>query len=231
MYRLLQFLYLNSKYISYSFIVLSAYRKIKRIKKRLTTFDKQDKLFIFFFVVNILIGFFCFCYLENPGLKIVDTYIVHTFFLTYFYILSKKIANMNYFPSIIFFLVCCPSAMFIVFGMINFFNNEDSIFEWINEGELSLLMQLIMKGLNLFFSFLENSNIAECQPPEPIKLPNIPDLPQPHPPVSYTSAVRDGFEHGCMGIGVTTALNFNPRTRIATGIAIGSISFLSHLFF
>jgi hypothetical protein len=34
-----------------------------------------------------------------------------------------------------------------------------------------------------------------------------------------------------MGIGVTTALNFNPRTRIATGIAIGSISFLSHLFF
>ena len=62
-------------------------------------------------------------------------------------------------------------------------------------------------------------------------MPNIPDLPQPHPPVSYTSAVRYGFEHGCMGIGVTTALNFNPRTRIATGIAIGSISFLSHLFF
>ena len=105
MYRLLQFLYLNRKDLSYSFIVLSAYRKIKRIKKRLTTFDKQDKLFIFFFAVNILIGFFCFCYLENPGLKIVDTYIVHTFFLTYFYILSKKIANMNYFPSIIFLVI------------------------------------------------------------------------------------------------------------------------------
>ena len=83
MYRLLQFLYLNRKDLSYSFIVLSAYRKIKRIKKRLTTFDKQDKLFIFFFAVNILIGFFCFCYLENPGLS---RHLYRSYFFSYIFL-------------------------------------------------------------------------------------------------------------------------------------------------
>jgi hypothetical protein len=90
MLKFIYFLYLNRNHLSLSFIVLSFYRKLKRIQKRLKTFDKQDKVFLFFFSSSISIACFTFCYLENPSLKIVDLYIVHTFFLTYFYLLAKK---------------------------------------------------------------------------------------------------------------------------------------------
>jgi hypothetical protein len=66
------------------------------------------------------------------------------------------------------------------------------------------------------------------------KLPNIPvpdlPLPKPIPPSTYKLAVTDGFEHSCMAIGVATALNANPRTRVVAGLTVGSISFLSHFF-
>jgi len=232
MIKFIYFFYLNRNNLSFSFIVLSFYRKLKRIQKRFKTFDTQDKVFLFFFSASISIACFTFCYLENPGLQIVDLYIVHTFFLTYFYLLAKKIANLNYFPSILLFMMSCPSLMFIVFSMIDFFNNEVCCFEWVNGGELSFLMQLILKGLNLFFSFLENSNIADCQPPDPIKLPNIPvpdlPLPKPIPPSTYKFAFTDGFKDGCMAIGAATALNATPRTRLVAGLTVGSISFLSH---
>ena len=82
MLKFIYFMYLIRNNLSFSFIVLAFYRKFKRIKKRLKTFDNQDKVFLFCF--NILIAFFAFCYLENPGLKIVDTSIVHTFFINIF---------------------------------------------------------------------------------------------------------------------------------------------------
>ena len=94
-------------------------------------------------------------------------------------------------------------------------------------------MQSILKALNLFFSFLENSNIVDCQPPYPVKLPNIPvpvSLPQPIPPSTYKLAITEGFERGCITIAVTTALKANPRTSMVAGVTAASFEFLRHFF-
>jgi hypothetical protein len=232
MLKFIYFLYLNRKDLSYSFVVLSFYRNFKRIQRRLKTFDSQDKLFLFFASSNILIAFLAFYFLENPGLKIVDTYIVHTILFIYSYLLAKKIANLNYFPSVLLFFISCPTIMFIVFGIVDFFNNEPSIFLWLNDGELSFLMQSTLKALNLLSSFLENSNIAGCQPSDPVKLPSLElpslNLPKPVPPATYRSSGKEALEHGAIGVALSVAFKANPRTRLLLGVGVGSFSFLSN---
>lgn len=214
-------------------MVLSFYRQFKRIQRRLKTVDSQDKLFLFFASSSILIAFLAFYFLENPGLKIVDTYIVHTIFFTYVYFLVKKIANLNYFPSAIVFFMSCPTIIFIVFGIVDvFIYNEPSIFQNLNDGELSFLMQSTLKALNLLSSFLENSNIADCQPADPVKLPalKIPalNLPKPVPPATYRSSVTEAFMHVGVSVTLAGAFHANPRTKVLLGVSVGSFSFLSN---
>jgi hypothetical protein len=228
------FFYLNRSSLSINFIKKAFYRKFKRIKQRFYDFDKQDKVFLFFATLSCFIGSFAFWYLENPSLKIVDTYFVHTIFLLYFYLLSKKVANLNYFPSIIVFLMSCPSMMFIVFSFITYVYDDTFYLHEENRQELSFLMQLVLEGLNSFSFLLENSSSSMCQPIDPVQFPKIPvpDLPQLQP-ISrgqLLTSIKHGFEHGCMGVGVSTALNATPRVRVATGITVGGFSFLSHLF-
>jgi hypothetical protein len=88
-------------------------------------------------------------------------------------------------------------------------------------------MQSTLKALNLLSSFLENSNIAGCQPSDPVKLPAL-NLPKPVPPATYRSSGKEALEHGAIGVALSVAFKANPRTRLLLGVGVGSFSFLSN---
>lgn len=232
MLRFIYFLYLNRNNFSFSFIFLSFYRTFKRRSKRFAIIDRYDKVFLFFAFSNLMLGFFALWYLENPSLKIFDTYFVHTIFLIYLYILTKKLFFEPILFNFIIFLMSGFPLITIVFGLLGFITNDFDYFKDANSADLSMLMQIFLKTIGGLYNFLETNFVTHCQPFEPVKPTNSPTLPKPSalPPLDYGAAFIQGVERGCMAAGLSSVFRFHPRVSAVVFVGVGSVSFIDTFY-
>ena len=178
MLKFLYYIFVNLDSVSMIFLKRAFYRKFKRINKRLIIFDNQDKLFVFFWLLNCFIFVFSLFYLEKFSLKIAELHFMLPLIITYFYFITNKILGNKYFPIYWLLLMIGSASTTICSGIAAYLFEGSSmlvVLQELDTFELSMITELLFESLHNLSNVIDNCSCVACTPDSTPKSPDLPE--------------------------------------------------------
>ena len=233
MLKFLYYLWSNYNNLSIRFLVLAFYRKLKRIKYKLSSIDLEDKLFFSLLFLNSIIGIYSVLSILEPSLRLVEIFIVFPLCSLYLYIINKKIIGTSYLHYMGFFFMACILGLNLMTFILDLFYFNGELLEDTNKDELSFIGQSIVEFVHTLSKTLKTTCFCEPLPVESSKIDKttLTSHFTQHPGYikMYRGAVWTAVGRG-IGVGLfTQTMKKNPRlTYAVTGTTI-VFSFLTDI--
>jgi len=225
MLKFLYYLWSNYNNLSIRFLVLAFYRKLKRIRYKLSFIDLEDKLFFSLLFFNSIIGVYSVLSLLEPSLRLVEIFIVFPLCSLYLYIINKKIIGTSYLHYMGFFFMACTFGLNLMTFILDLFYFNGELLQDTNNGELSFLGQSIVEFVHTLSKTLKTTSFCEQLPVESSKIDKttLTSHFMQHPGyiTMYKNAAWTAVGRG-VGVGLfTQTMKKNPRlTYAVTGTTI-----------
>ena len=232
MFKLFYYLWSNYEHLNTRFLALAFYRKLKRIKYRITSIDAEDKLFLFFLFFNSILGIYSFFSVLDPSLRLAEIFILFPILSIYLYVANKKIIGTKYFHYMgLISLISAFGISLLTFTLDLIYC--DGLIQATNDSELSFISQYIIGFINTLSDTLKTSNFSWCDPLSPIESaetkPETPLVPRPKLNAMYVDALWTSWARGLASGAFIHTLKKKPRLTYTVTGTVAIFSFLTDI--